>query len=277
MSAARRSPHRRPHGRRALLVTGLVAAAVALPGVASAEEGGSAPALPPELQSVVEDVQQGVGDLAGGVPGGVPATGDTGEGAPAPTAPAVPELPGFDPSMLEPLGLSADCVGQFQATVEAFLADLQTLLTEGAAEFQGLVTDLVTKLTTDPGSLLDPALLDPGAIPGADELEALVTNLVANLEDLAAACVPVPEAPGTTPPPAPPAAHTPEPPATHPQPVAAPVAQQPVQYLGYAPTGGEPADDGPGALPLAALGGAALLAGATAVTRMRTRVARDEG
>ncbi|MGY1831045.1 hypothetical protein ACI8AA_11560 [Geodermatophilus sp. SYSU D01180] len=276
MSSARRSPSRRPRGRRALLVAGLVAAAVATPGVAAAAPG-DAPTDP--LEDVVTTLEQAVTGQGGDAtePPAPPGTGalplpGAGQEAPAGPAPAeegpVPPLPealvqGLQ-SALTPLGVPEHCVQGVADGVQDLLNGV--LSQDPAAAVQELAAGLqgaLTGLASGQPPALDPAVLGSGAADVAADVEALLAAFQA--------CLPaLPEAPE---PPAP--APEPTPGAPHAAPVAAPVAEQPVQYLGYAPTGGDEGveSDGPGAVvPLAALGGLLVAGGAgAAVSRARSR------
>ena len=268
-----RSPTRRPRSRRALLVTGLAAAAVAVPGVAAAAPG-DVPANP--LEDVVTTLEQAVtgqgGEGAAGPPSlpgtPPPATEEAGEPAPEEEGPVPappPELVQGLQSALTPLGVPADCVQGVADGVRGLLDGV--LAQDPAAAVEELVAGLqgaLTGLASGQSPAFDPATLGSGAEQVAADVEALLAAFSACLPALPTA----PEAPAP--------AHEAPPPAA---PAAAPVAAQPVQYLGYAPTGGDAAADaaaGPGdagSVPLAVLGGGVLVAGATgaAVSRVRSR------
>ncbi|MGY1774553.1 hypothetical protein ACI8AV_01730 [Geodermatophilus sp. SYSU D00804] len=279
MSSARRSPSRRPRGHRALLVAGLVAAAVAVPGVATAAPGGP-PADP--LEGVVTTLEQAVTGQGGDAaePPALPGTGalplpGADQEVPAEPAPAeqgpVPPLPealvqGLQ-SALTPLGVPEHCVQGVADGVQGLLDGV--LSQDPAAAVEELVTGLqgaLTGLASGRPPALDPATLGSAA----EQVAADVEELIAAFQ----ACLPA--LPETPEPPAPAPEPTPTPEAPHAAPVAAPVADQPVQYLGYAPTGGDEGveTEGPGAVvPLAALGGALLVGGGAgaAVSRARSR------
>ncbi|MGY1780923.1 hypothetical protein [Geodermatophilus sp. SYSU D01036] len=239
---------------------------------------GDAPTDP--LEGVVTTLEQAVTGQGGDAaePPAPPGTGalplpGAGQEEPAEPAPAeegpVPPLPdalvqGLQ-SALTPLGVPEHCVQGVADGVQDLLNGVVSQ--DPAAAVQELVAGLqgaLTGLASGQPPALDPAALGSAAEQVAADVEALLAAFQA--------CLPaLPEAPE---PPAP--APGPAPEAPHAAPVAAPVAGQPVQYPGYAPTGGDEGVEtqGPGAvLPPAALGGALLVAGGAgaAVSRARSR------
>jgi hypothetical protein len=274
--SSHRSPARRLRSRRALVVAGVLAAVVAAPGVASADD--AVPADPgAALQQTVEGA---LGQVAGGLGGGsgVPSLPVPGA-APAPAPEAAPAaeseegpLPGVPPellgalqSLLTPLGVPDTCVQGVADGVEDLLNGILSQDPQAALEdLLGGLEGALTGLASGQAPSLDPAVLAAGAADVATDVQALLAAFQACLPELPAA----PEIPAPAPQPAPEAPVA--------APVAAPVTAQPAQYLGYAPTGGDEGveTDGPGAtLPLAVLGGALLAAGGAgaAVSRARSR------
>lgn len=271
------------HGRRALVASSMAAALIAVPGMALADE------LAPEAPA--QDPSGVVKQLVDGVPVTVPGTGGTGTGGTG--TGAAPEqgedpLPPFEiPDELKAAfaqaGFSEDCVegvsGGFEQLVgglaqladfEAFAADLQAALEELAAEqdptvLPGLLEDLLGDFVpTD------------GAPPAASEdIVGGLQLILASLES----CIPTPpggEEPEPEPEPEPvapvakPDQQPPAPTQQAPQEVAAPVA-----YLGYAPTGADPARADDTSVPLTALGGGLVLVAAGAAGYgMRGRAVR---
>ncbi|MGY1796242.1 hypothetical protein ACI796_19920 [Geodermatophilus sp. SYSU D00525] len=248
---------------------------VATPGVAAAAPG-DAPADPlGEVVTTLGQTVTGQGDAPADPPvlpgtDAVPPPGVDQEGPSEPASAEegpVPPLPealvqGLQ-SALTPLGVPEHCVQGVADRVQDLLDGV--LAQDPAAAVQELATGLqraLTGLAAGQPPALDPAVLGAGAADVAADVEALIAAFEA--------CLPAPpEAPE---PPAP----GPAPEAPHAAPAAAPAAQQPVQYLGYAPTGGDEGveTEGPGAaVPLAALGGALLVAGGAgaAVSRARSR------
>jgi hypothetical protein len=275
-----------PRRSRRLLVCGMTAALLVVPGVAHAE-GSTDPlgSARSQMEGITQDLQNGLGlDGAGdaklplptpgaGTGTGTGGTGGTG-GAGTSTEPSTGTTPSLDPSQLQALltalQVSPECVSAISddlqavltsvpATIEALVGQLQTGLTDALAapptsptEFQGFLMGLI-------GQVADPGV-DPEGLPVVGAVQALVGDFLAS-------CLPeLPTAAPTTTAPVPAAQ-------TSAAPVAAPAATAlaaPVAYPGYAPTGAPADPSGPSA-PLLALGGVLLLAGGLAGTWMRLR------
>jgi hypothetical protein len=256
-----------PRRSRRLVVCGMTAALLVVPGVAYA---GDTPAPADPLATVTDQL----GGVATGL-AGAPA-GDTGQSTGTDrsgTVPgsgseaAAPAAPSLDPAQLQALlaqlGVSPDCAAAIKSDLEATLASIpatvQQIITElgdqltelqedpanGAALLQEALTDLIGDAAANPGA-------DPSGLP-------LLTALQQLVEDFLTVCLPQPAAGTTTPAPTPtsPAA------ATTPPAAAAPTSAAPVAYLGYAPTGTGEEDSGSGSGP-AVLGGVLLLTGGAA-------------
>ncbi|SMO98787.1 hypothetical protein SAMN06273567_11457 [Geodermatophilus aquaeductus] len=261
----------------------MLTAVVAAPGVAWAEE----PAAPAPGAALEETLGSVLGQVAGGAAGGseapalpLPVPGFPQESAPqepapggeaaaggeeGPLPPAPPELLGALQSLLTPLGVPDTCVQGVADGVEDLLNGILSQDPQAVVEdLVGGLESALTGLASGQPPALDPAVLGVGAADVAADVQALLAAFQACLPALPGS----PEEP-----PAPPAQPAPEAPQA--APVSAPVAEQPAQYLGYAPTGGGEGveTEGPGtAVPLAVLGGL-LVAGGTgaAVSRARSR------
>lgn len=276
------SSHRSP-ARRALvaagLAAGLTAAVLAVPATASAAPGET----PPDpLGGVVTTLEEALTGQGGGATppappgaGALPLPGAPGEPvepaaeAPAeegpaeegPVPPPPPELVAGLQAALTPLGVPAHCVEGVADGVRHLVNGV--LSQEPVEAVEDLVAGLrgaLTGLASGQPPAPDPAVL--GGEEVAADIEALLAAFQACLPAL-----PEPEAPAPAP-----AVPAPAPVAA---PVAAPAAEHPVRYLGYAPTGGTGAagTDDAGTVPLALLGGGLLVAGAAgaAVSRARSR------
>ena len=270
-----------PRRSRRLVVCGVTAALLVVPGVAHANE----PGLPDPVGSAVQQVEGGgqdVRDALGnlltvppvtipGADGGTTPGGTTGGGAsPAFTPPDLGPLQ----ALFDTLGVPAACttaitddlveiVSSIPATVQAIVAQLQTALEAVAEEPDSLPAVLQEQIMTLLGGL--------GAAPGADadaDGVPLITAVEGLVADFLANCLPTPQttAPTTL---APAAQQSTTPPAPAPA-TTAPAAAAPVAYLGYAPTGVDTDDSGAGT-PLLALAGVLLLGGGVAGTWMRLR------
>jgi hypothetical protein len=277
-----------PRRSRRLLVCGMTAALLVVPGVAHAE-GSTDPlgSARSQLEGIPQDLQNGLatgagtgtGDAKLPLPLPIPGVGtgtDTGGagGTDTSTEPSTGTTPSLDPSQLQALltalPVSPECVSAISddlqtvltsvpATIEALAGQLQTGLTDALAapptnptEFQGSLMGLIDQVA-DPG-------VDPEELPVVGAVEALVGDFLAFCLPELPTAAPTPAAPV-------PAAQTSA------APVAAPAATAPaapVAYLGYAPTGA-PADPSGASAPLLALGGVLLLAGGLAGTWMRLR------
>jgi hypothetical protein len=275
----RRVPDPSRRSRR-LVVCGVSAALLIVPGVASAGD-----TLPPAnpLTAVTEQVEGVTQDTADALTGGqrtaaVPEiepgteTGSRTETADGATTPAVPSL---DATQLQPLltalHVSPDCA-------PAIAADLQAILASIPATLEQLIATIGGQLTTPPTDLgqaaesLTTALTQLADGEGGDDVAPTGLPLVPALQklgqDFLDLCLPQ-TAPGAAAPSptgtAPAVATSPAP-----APAAAPAAAAPVAYLGYAPTGAPAEDPGDGR-PLALLGGVLLLAGGAVGSWMRSR------
>lgn len=273
---------------RLLVPAVLVASVVLVPGVASAEDGNPLAPVTDAVQGAVDraaggsSTGRGTGQgstgtdplplpgLPGGSPsqlaGGLPGTG-TGGDAPSPGDPSTGLSPDALRALLiqtlEPLGVSEDCVN---GVFDGFQNVVVALSHSGPQDLQGLLNQLVGALQNG-GQGFDPSSLSDSDLSQA--LQGLATALQEK-------CMPAP--PPTTPPVSG-GDHQSPPPSTPAvaAPVAAPAVQQPVSYLGYAPTGGAPAGS-TSPVPLAALAGVVLLSGAGAAGyRVSTRAARSRG
>ena len=290
------SPRRLPEPlrrSRPLVVLGLAAALVAVPGTALAE-GAPAPVDP--LGQVTDQLGSTLGDLTAPLAGGAGQLGDPGTGQPpaaVPPAPAgAPAVPAPDPAQLDPAELEAQLaalLGTLQVSPEctsAVAADLEALLASVPATVEQVVAELqagLDEVLADPaggGQVLQDRLTElvgglagGGApAPGEDPIGLPVVTAVEQLvQDLLTTCLPQPVEETQAPPPPAPAA----PPAAPPV-AAAPTGAAPVAYLGYAPTGA-PEEEPGGGLPVAAFGGVLLLTAAGAGTWVRARraAARD--
>lgn len=256
-----------------LVASGLTAALVVVPGIASAAPDG--PENP--LAGVTDALTGTENPLATGTGGDA----DTGtEGTPGAAEDAPPfEVPDELKDAFRQAGFSEACVEGVSGGVEQLGAGLA-----GLADFEAFAAELQAQLA---------ALgeLDPASLPGA--LEDLLTGLaeappgpsediVGGLEAILAAleeCVPAPpggETPTPTPTPTTPPAAVP----SHQPPAHTPMGQapqaQPVAYLGYAPTGADAPSAADSTVPLTALaGGLVLLTGAGAAGYgMRRRAVR---
>jgi hypothetical protein len=302
--------------RRALVTAGLVAAVVLVPGVASAAGDATTPPSTDATGSLIPDTGGGdpVGAVINGLVNGIPGTtGDTGTTGDAGTTgttgttgsidttgttggsgTTAGDLPALDPSALQPLfdalGIPADCAPTITADFEGLIADIP-------ATVQGLLAELLGQLggglptgglpdvaqVTDPtaGGTVIMQLVGAGHAPDVSSPDPVELPVVTDLQGLFAdfldTCVPSAPAVPTLP-----AGGSQTPSGTVPvaspadaAPVAAPV-QQPATYLGYAPTGGTPAES-PNPVPLAVLGGFALVSvlGAAGYRMMSTRGARS--
>jgi hypothetical protein len=275
-----------PRRSRRLLVCGMAAALVAVPGVAHAQ---AAP-----LDQVTEQLQDAGQELGTTITGGSGSTGPkVGSGSTGPevlgnvgpgtnsstgtTTSDADSTPSFTPpdlsqlqALFERLEVPDECatavtddltevVSSIPATVQAIIAQLQAGLAAVQEDPNALPEDLQTQLMTLLGGLggTPAADADADGIPLVTAVGNLVTDFLAN-------CLPEPEvptgAPQTT---APPAAVTSTPPP------AAPTSAAPVAYLGYAPTGADEDTDDDGGLAL--LGGVLLLSGAAAGSWMWSR------
>jgi hypothetical protein len=267
-------PPRRP---RRLVVCGMTAALLVVPGVAHA---GDAPSPANSLTTVTDQLGGAAEGLAGELAGGTGQSTGTGRSesvvpgtASTSTAPGAPSLdPAQLQALLAQLGVSPECATAIQGDVVATLASIPATVQQLIA----LLGDTLTELQADPENgpaLLQEALTDllGGAVGGGGATTTapaglpLLTALEDLVQDFLTVCLPQPAA-GTTPP-APistaPAA------ATTPPAAAAPTSVAPVAYLGYAPTGTEGDSDDSSALAL--LGSVLLLTGGAAGSWMWSR------
>jgi hypothetical protein len=261
-----------PRRSRRLVVCGVTAALLVVPGVARAGDELS----PANSLTTVTDLGGAAEGLAKELAGGAgQSTGTGGSGSVVPdtaSTSGAPGAPSLDPAQLRALlarlGVSPECVTAIQGDVAATLASIPATVQQLIA----LLGDKRTELQADPENgpaLLQEALTDllgGGAAPTtAPAGLPLLTALEGLVQDFLTVCLPQP-APGTTPP-APistaPAAATPPPAA------AAPTSVAPVAYLGYAPTGTEGDSDDSSALAL--LAGVLLLTGGAAGSWMWSR------
>ena len=274
----RRSPTP-PRRGRALLVCGVAAALVVVPGTAFADSPPSDP-----VGGLVAGLGGAVGDLTGSLPGG--SSAPTSSSAPAPVSGAAPTAADaaadpLDPAQLTGLlgqllgglpaggvpngGLPAGGLPDVQACATAITADLEAVLTALPASLTEVLEGLDTtlgELAEDPadgGQVLAGGLIEllGGGAESDLEQPAVLAALEKLVADFFAECLPaLPTAPAVTAPVVAPAAPTTPPTVA---PVATTPAQPAVQYLGYAPTGGAPQDRS-SSVPLLVLGVALLLA-----------------
>ena len=265
-----------PRRSRRLVVCGVTAALLVVPGVALADETPSADplgSLTQQGEGLSQDVKDAVEGLvpdvtdpeSGTTTGGTSSTGTT----PTFTPPDLGPLQG----LFTALGVPAECttavtgdltdiVSSIPATVQAIVAQLQTVLAAAQEDPESVPDVLQGQIMTLLGGLGG----TPGADPDADGVP-LITAVENLVTDFLATCLPTPAPPTNTQTPVAPAAQQNTPPP------AAPVATTqaaPVAYLGYAPTGVD-TDDSAGTTPLLALAGVLLLGGGVAGTWMRLR------
>lgn len=256
------------HGRRALVASGVTAALVLVPaGMAQALPGD--PDVPPTVAGVLDEVEEQLPTE------GLPTEGLPTEGLPTEELPigggaGEPGLEGeagADPlaeltALFEELGLPPECIPGFQSVIEGIVDGLPTSPEELEEAVNGLVVGLETAFESQ----------DPAAVEAA-LTELLGADVLAELDAVLTACLPVEEEPEPEPEPqTPTVVHpTPEQPAP---PAAQPVAQ-PVTYPGYAPTGADTARADDVSVPLTALGGGLVLVAAGAAGYgMRGRAVR---
>ncbi|MDT0277494.1 hypothetical protein [Blastococcus goldschmidtiae] len=284
-----------PHGRRALVASGVTAALVLVPvGMARAapetpdnpvtEAFDDATAETPVVSDLPLDPgteEPEVTDPEGTDPEGTESEGTESEGTESEGTESEGDgtLPPFEvPAELQALfaqaGFSEECIEGVSAGLEQFGAGLAALLDleEYAAELEAFLTELSE---ADPAAL--PVLIEDlltGFVPSEGEAgpsEDIIGGLELVLASLET-CVPTLPSGEEPEPEMSPVAHpTPEQPAPHaPQPVA-----QPVAYLGYAPTGADAPRADDTSVPLTALGGGLVLVAAGAAGYgMRGRAVR---
>jgi len=282
--SVRRSPLRLS---RIFLVVGSAAAVGLLPGTAfAADTSTSSNPADAVVSGVTGAAGTSTGDsgstggLTGGtgvLTGGSGGTGGTG-GTSAPTTGAdQPGTSGLPPGLVAALDQLAAASGVSQQCADGIQASI-TLIVQGAAEIpaelQAQLEDLLAQLQAmgsagppDATSLaalttsIQNALAGGAAAPTdskiAQGLQQLADTLSGSCKPAAAVAPPPPQPPGATP-------------TQTAQPTKPPAARQ-VAYPGYAPTGGNPAQDASGPGPLAALGGVLLLGSATAAAHRRRR------
>jgi len=159
-----------------------------------------------------------------------------------------------------------DLLGQFSAVLQQGPGDLGEAIPLGSLADGGSLT-LPAPEQAESGDAAV-AVADSGS---AGEVP-LLTDLQGLLKTLAYDCLPHPAASSPSTPAPAAGGEAPQQPAA---PAAAPVAQQPVSYLGYAPTGGTP-EEPSGTVPV--LAGVLLLSAVgTAGYRVSTRAARSRG
>ena len=270
-----------PRRSRLLVLSGVTAALLVVPGVAHA----AGDPISPVTDGVTGTVDSVTGAITGGtlpagptlpdVPGNVADSGTDADTDPDTAAGATPPaLPDLDVSQLQTLlsalNVSPDCAPAIKGDLEATLASIPLTVQEIIGQLGNQLTDLLDDPAAAPVSL-QAALMDVAADQGTDPAGIaglpLLTSLQDLVQDFLTLCLPQPAAAVSTPTPtAAPAAATTSPPPAAPAPAAAPVA-----YLGYAPTGVTDDDSGDGN-PLAVLGGVLLLTGAAgAGSWMRSR------
>lgn len=288
----RRPPSRHPF--RLLAAVGVALAVVLVPGVAWADGGAGIPSPPPNPLNGLTNTLGGLlgGNLPDPTGGTDPASPSTATADDPPTLPPPPpQLAALLQQLQQHSQISPDCVNGVLQDVQLIISDipatLQDLLAQLAAGLQqggGSLGQLVPLGTPQPdgSQVLTLPVAQPASSSGtgavaigspsdlqnsqlADDIQKLVKDFTYN-------CLPKPALPTTG------TAPTPAPPTPAPQNPVTPAAQ-PVQYPGYAPTGGSGPAPPAGPVPLSALCAAVLLlSGAgVAASRMRSRAPRSRG